>query len=663
LKIVDATFAATGASSIPDARGMREMQQRVFASRSSRYLLVKAPPASGKSRGLMYYALDKLHEQGVRKVVVAVPEQSIGASFADTDLTTGGFPYDWKVEPRWDLCTDVPDKTSAIRDFMASDDRVLVCTHAAFRFAYDALGGEAFSDCLIAIDEFHHTSADETNRLGSICRDILDQGDIHLLAMTGSYFRGDNVAVLRPDDERRFDQVVYTYYEQLNGYKHLRSLGLGYHFYEGGNYMPALRKFLDSTKKTIVHIPNVNTAASTGDKLVEVGMICDMLGTFDTPMRDPVTGFLRIVTPDGRRIKVADLVTDDQGRAHVLKSLRSSKKRDDVDVVIALNMAKEGFDWPWCEHALTIGHRGSLTEVIQIIGRCTRDAEGKSHAQFTNLIAEPSDTRSDVKEAVNNLVKAIACALLMEQVIAPDYKFKTKAEPKDDDVGTTTSIPVAAGGRPMNAVTIDIKGFREASTPLTRQIVDNDLNDLKAAILQDPEIMMTAAVKGSRAAERINKHLIPQLIAKRYPEATKDEIEEVRQNFVASALFKSSAVRTGDDGSRFVEDGNRFIDVKDLHIDMIDRICPFASTSYSILSKTIDEKVLRHVQAAYQAVRTPMSEEEMMVYYHKAGAFKISTGRAPARNPNDDEETMMARAVDHILAERARRKALKTEPA
>ena len=56
-------------------------------------------------------------------------------------------------------------------------------------------------------------------------------------------------------------------------------------------------------------------------------------------------------------------------------------------------MAKEGFDWIWCEHALTIGYRSSLTEIVQIIGRATRDAEGKERARFTNLIAEPAAPR------------------------------------------------------------------------------------------------------------------------------------------------------------------------------------------------------------------------------------------------------------------------------
>ena len=33
---------------------------------------------------------------------------------------------------------------------------------------------------------------------------------------------------------------------------------------------------------------------------------------------------------------------------------------DDLDIT-ALGMAMEGFDWPFCEHALTVGYRGFLT--------------------------------------------------------------------------------------------------------------------------------------------------------------------------------------------------------------------------------------------------------------------------------------------------------------
>lgn len=84
--LVNIQYAQTGKSSTTNELGMREMQAIVYEQRTRQYLLVKAPPASGKSRAMMFVALDKLANQGIRKVVVAVPEKSIGRSFMDTDL-------------------------------------------------------------------------------------------------------------------------------------------------------------------------------------------------------------------------------------------------------------------------------------------------------------------------------------------------------------------------------------------------------------------------------------------------------------------------------------------------------------------------------------------------------------------------------------------------
>lgn len=90
-------YSQTGQSSNLNSMGMREMQARAFAERGSQYLLIKAPPACGKSRALMFLGLDKLKHQGLRKVIVAVPEKSIGGSFQDTKLSEHGFFADWVV--------------------------------------------------------------------------------------------------------------------------------------------------------------------------------------------------------------------------------------------------------------------------------------------------------------------------------------------------------------------------------------------------------------------------------------------------------------------------------------------------------------------------------------------------------------------------------------
>lgn len=233
------------------------------------------------------------------------------------------------------------------------DAHYLLCTHATFRFAFEKIKlPYKFDETVVAIDEFHHTSADDTNIMGKTIHTLMTQSKAHIVAMTGSYFRGDAVRILEEEDEAKFTQVTYTYYEQLNGYKYLKSLGIGYHFYQG-RYFEALREVLDLNKKTIIHIPNVNSMESTGDKFTEVERIMDVIG--GTPIKDPETGIYTTRARNGKTLRVADLVTDDENRVNVLMYLRNIKKREDMDIIIALGMAKEGFDWPWCDHVLTVG--------------------------------------------------------------------------------------------------------------------------------------------------------------------------------------------------------------------------------------------------------------------------------------------------------------------
>ena len=188
---------------------------------------------------------------------------------------------------------------------------MLVCTHATFRFALDELGVDAFDNRLIAVDEFHHVWANPDNKLGEHVRQLVARDKAHLVAMTGSYFRGDAVAVLAPEDEAKFETITYTYYEQLNGYEHLKALDIGYFFYSG-SYVDDILKVLDDRQKTIVHIPNVNARESTKDKIKEAEDIISALGTWKGA--EPATGFQLVETADGRTLKIADLVDDDAAR-------------------------------------------------------------------------------------------------------------------------------------------------------------------------------------------------------------------------------------------------------------------------------------------------------------------------------------------------------------
>src|SRR5262245_48116972 len=232
---ISVSYDGNGSSTKANVLGMRPMQERAYERRGEQYLLIKSPPASGKSRALMFIALDKLHNQALRQAIIVVPERAIGASFHDEPLNQFGFWTDWTVVPKWNLC-DAPGpdnggKVASVRAFLDSGDKVLVCTHATFRFAVDRFGVEAFDDRLIAVDEFHHVSASPDNRLGLHLGQFIARDRVHIVAMTGSYFRGDAEAVLAPQDEAKFDTVTYTYYEQLSGYEYLKQLDIGYFFY------------------------------------------------------------------------------------------------------------------------------------------------------------------------------------------------------------------------------------------------------------------------------------------------------------------------------------------------------------------------------------------------------------------------------------------------
>ena len=656
------TYAGNGASTKANALGMRPMQERAYEKRGEQYLLIKSPPASGKSRALMFIALDKLHNQGLAQAIIVVPEKAIGASFHDEQLTKSGFWADWHVEPKWNLCNapggDNGGKVKALGAFLDSTDRVLVCTHATFRFAVDQFGVEKFDGRLIAVDEFHHVSANPDNRLGAHLGQFIARDRVHIVAMTGSYFRGDAEAVLAPQDEAKFDAVTYTYYEQLNGYEFLKQLDIGYFFYSG-SYVDDILKVLDPHEKTIIHIPNVNSRESTKDKMREVEHVIEALGEWQGI--DENTGFQLVKVPGGSVLRIADLVDDDVTRrdrvSAALKDPAQKNNRDYVDIIIALGMAKEGFDWIWCEHALTVGYRSSLTEIVQIIGRATRDAPGKTRARFTNLIAEPDAAEEVVTEAVNDTLKAIAASLLMEQVLAPRFEFR----PKHIENGPAPGFDYGPGGYdPMECnigvneqtghYQIEIRGLAEPKSPEATRICREDLNEVIAAFVQDKTALERGLFDEELVPEELTQVRMGKIIKDKYPELDEADQEAVRQHAVAALNITQQAKQHALGGgsgepitnTALIDGVRRFaMDVRDLDIDLIDRINPFGE-AYAILAKTMSEDSLKQVAAAISAKRTSLTPEEAKELAVRAVRFKKERGRTPSLDVQDAWERRMA---------------------
>jgi len=468
------------------------------------------------------------------------------------------------------------------------------------------------------------------------------------------------IPVLAPEDEAKFETVTYTYYEQLNGYEHLKVLDIGYSFYTGP-YTDKISALLDPKVKTIVHIPSVNSRESLKDKHREAEDIMQHLGEWEGV--DPVTGFHLIRTIDGDVIRVADLVDDDPvKRDRVVTALKSPQGRADkefVDVIIALGMAKEGFDWIWCEHALTVGYRSSLTEIIQIIGRATRDAPGKTRARFTNLIAEPAADDPQVVEAINDYLKAIAASLLMEQVLAPRFDFTPKdAGPKEGfDYGPDGYVEGKTnfGVNDHGQMHFEIKGLKLPKSIEATRICREDLNEVIAAFVQDKSNVERGMFDPEVVPEELTQLRMGKIVRDKYPELNDEDQESVRQHAIAAMTVtqqaKAALMGDGEElsaSTAFIDGVRKFaLSVTDLDIDLIDKINPFSAT-YAVLAKAMDEKTLLQVQAVINAKKVNLSYDEARGLAERALEFKRERGRLPSLTSQDAWERRMAEGVAYL---------------
>ena len=677
-------YDGTGASKATDGLGMRAMQARVWDKRDAQHLLVKSPPASGKSRAAMFIGLEKLRAGAVDRVVIAVPERSIGASFRDTGLAAGGFHSDWRLD--LDLCTvgsETGRKVEELIAFLRGEEggQTALCTHSTLRAAYAKTNDVTLFDrALVCVDELHHASSDENSRLGNLLRGLIDRAGetgpdaAHILAMTGSYFRGDGTAVLHPQDEARFEKVIYTYYEQLNGYEYLKTLRINFSFYQG-RYLDAIGDALDPSLKTIVHIPHVGSAEGSGvNKMFAVDAIVDAigdrLGQNPKTSVDRATGFVHLTVGD-RTLRIANLVDDSADREKVLASLRAVKDRDGVDIIIALGMAKEGFDWIWCEHVLTVGYRGSLTEVVQIIGRATRDAPGKTEAQFTNLVSAPFAKDEAVSRAVNDMLKAISVSLLMEQVMAPVFKFRTHkgADGFDGSQGEKSkSEPVT------NAGEIEIVGMPEIDEKAA-EAIETDFNDLFADVQNDPRTLTVMINPDNHHTDVMYDLVVTDVIKRRYPgfsgeqvrdavglfgvraglgrEVAKDPTiiqtpgmsEEEQSLFSGAEEGGGERTATGPNaGDRFVQQARRFINVQELQVDLLGGRRDF-DDAYELLSKELSEELLARLHGEVRALKVSMTQEEAEKLYPRIKEFIERESREPNLNSPNGREVRLAEAL------------------
>ncbi|MNR04430.1 hypothetical protein D3C85_1203930 [compost metagenome] len=208
------------------------------------------------------------------------------------------------------------------------------------------------------------------------------------------------------------------------------------------------------------------------------------------------------------------------------------------------------------------------------------------------------------------MLKAITASLLMEQVLAPNFKFKpmedmdNEGEEEDSDVNT-----------------IKIRGFKKPTSQRAKDIIESDLNDLKARILQDDT--MLKALPGNLEPEIINRVLIPKIIREIYPDLAEDDVEAIRQYVVVDSVIKNSEVE--EHGTKkFIRMAGSFVNIDDIHIDLIDTVNPFQK-AFEILSKNVTTSILKSIQDTINITKIEMTEEEAIASWEAIKRWK-STG-------------------------------------
>jgi hypothetical protein len=184
------------------------------------------------------------------------------------------------------------------------------------------------------------------------------------------------------------------------------------------------------------------------------------------------------------------------------------------------------------------------------------------------------------------------------------------------------------------------------------RICQEDLNEVIAAFVQDKTALERGLFDEELVPEELTQVRMGKIIKERYPELDEEDQEAVRQHAIAALNLTQQATQYSLGGSgglagaatntALIDGVRRFaMDVRDLDIDLIDRINPFGE-AYAILAKTMTEESLKRVAAAISAKRTTLNLEEAKELAVRAVRFKRERGRTPALDSQDAWERRMA---------------------
>jgi hypothetical protein len=276
-----------------------------------------------------------------------------------------------------------------------------------------------------------------------------------------------------------------------------------------------------------------------------------------------------------------------------------------------------------------------------------------------------------VSRAVNDMLKAISVSLLMEQVMAPVFKFRThKGADQFDGSPSDSSKP----GTVANAGEIEIIGMPEIDEK-TVEAIENDFNDLFADVQNDSRTLTVMINPDDHHTDVMYDLVVTDVIKRRYPGFSAEQVqdavglfgvraglgrevakdpsiiqtpsmsEEEQSTFAGPNEVSSEHATTGlSAGDRFVQQARRFINVRELQVDLLGGRRDF-DDAYELLSKELSEELLARLHGEVRALKVSMTQDEAEKLYPRIKEFIQREGREPNLNSPNGREVRLSDAL------------------
>ncbi|MFA7219495.1 MAG: DEAD/DEAH box helicase family protein [Synergistaceae bacterium] len=428
---------------------MRGMQSKAFKTLSSyRYAILNAPTSSGKTLAICWLIAKALLDNPSMKAIITVPQIIIAngfkgffdLSFKDLNGSLLSDTPNVGWSPCHYLCAPTPDSNVAqIASFLRRkgskldiNDRILICSHASLVNAFEK-HKDLFTNVSLCIDEMHHSKFAETedgeycNQLGKVISYSLrhKERSINLLLSTATPYRGDRIDVIPQKYMDEFKTFYYPMDEYLKDCKWLKNFSYDFAMYDKSWGKRLTELFAKSVGKTIIYLPSVGSKYySYGSKHADVQEIYKSIAGSKNPIIKKQDNGLILIKKGKKWIKVINLVEDGpirEIRSKLIIDAHNYEDNSKIDVIITLNMFREGANWKWANRGIIIGSKGSLTDMIQIIGRFLRDARDKTKVDIIQLLPYSFDQldKEKFRDNLNEYSKAIFATMLLEDAISP----------------------------------------------------------------------------------------------------------------------------------------------------------------------------------------------------------------------------------------------------